>query len=344
MRYATLLPLLCLCAPAGLAQFSKTGLRRAADEPRLLSAPMVGYSVQQSPLEVRAILGVPGATHYSDPFALPAAADSVRIAPHHRWLLVVRSDGAAVAWKPETGQAAELVGVTSLPDLMAFGNSGSDAIFYWKAARRMAVYRGLPDAPALAGEANDVDWPSDLRKLALSEGGQLAAGFTKRGQVLLLAVNGEAVRRLLFEDAPVAALAFRGATRSLLSLVNGGVSLSIVDEPLQGGAPRQLVELPAPVKAGAQIDASDERYVAVADHASARLMRVDTITGASRIVDIEGSAEMQSLRNRGGLLLQGGVGSAARIFTGGETQDELAYVPALVQQPGPVGEQPEVER
>jgi hypothetical protein len=344
MRLITSLSIVCLCAAAGAAQSSKTAIRRAS-ETRLVSGPMVGYAVQPAPLEVRAILGVPGATHYSDPFAPPSGVESISIAPHHRWLLVLRSEGAtAVAWKPETGHTAELPAVTGRPDLVAFSNSGSDAIFYWRDERRMAIYRGLPEAPALMAESSEVDWPSDLRKLALSEGAGLAAGFTKHSQVLLLAANGEAVRRLLFDEAPVTALAFRGVTNGLIVVARGVASLLIVDDPLQGGTPRQLAELPAPAGAGAQLDASDERYAVVADYASQLLMRVDTMTGATRIVAVEGSAEMQSLRSRGGVILQGAAGAAARIVVSGETGDELSYVPALVPQPEAVIEvQPEVQ-
>src|SRR5258708_38653234 len=46
--------------------------------------------------ELRAILGVPGSSTWSDPIALPDSVSSLSLAPGHRWALASTSNGIAV--------------------------------------------------------------------------------------------------------------------------------------------------------------------------------------------------------------------------------------------------------
>ncbi|MEZ5356717.1 MAG: hypothetical protein R2762_29110 [Bryobacteraceae bacterium] len=215
------------------------GAPAASDDGHRLTTPMAGYHVVRDSLQVRGILGVPGANYFSEPYPIPDGVAEVRIASGHNWLLALRGiDAHASAWVPERGVDRPLVAVRGVPALVAFSSDGAAAAFYMRDADRAVVYRGLPDKPELAVDLDATNWPDDLRLLAVAENGRLLAGATGSGQVLLLGAGGSSMRRLLLDGQDPAALAFDGGRLALFDATSGRVLL--VEAPLQGTAARVL--------------------------------------------------------------------------------------------------------
>lgn len=136
--------------------------------------PVLGYAFVESSLSLHAILGVPGASRWSDPLpaVLPEGTIAVRVAPGHRWAFVLRDSGA--------------VGVL-VPDRMTFVPladarlDGLDGVRFSPSATAVllpsgVVYTGLPDAPvrkAVAAVSVDVAAVSDSGEVTSLVAGNL---------------------------------------------------------------------------------------------------------------------------------------------------------------------------
>lgn len=315
------------------------GKRSATDagDAGQLAAPVVGYWVRQSPLEVRVLLGVPGATHFSEPFALPENAKSIVTPPGQRWLLVLRADGTASAWIPESGLERTLPDLPGNPDLLAFSNDASSLALYSKANARVAVYTGLPTEPQLASNMSTAVWPDDVAAMAITRNGTVVAGLTQSGEALVLAAQGEAMRRLLVDHAGTSAIAFWSGSERLVLLDAEGRRVLAVDHPLQGTAARELAVLEAAMPSPtARIAMGDGASLLVAAGPSGRIVRIEAYapgepTGDVRSTQVSVFAEAAALRERGSLVLSGSDGTPRRILVSGAVSSELHYVPALAQ-------------
>ena len=207
-----------------------------------VSAPIVGYSVQAARREVRVILGVPGSTHFSEPLAWPAEAASVRVTPGHRWLLALRGeDASASVWIPESGVERSLAKVSGEPGLIAISPSGAAVAFYWREARRLVVYAGLPDAPVLAADFRTGDWAS----LAISNSGRLAAGQSESGELRLILRDAEPMEKLVREARAVASYGFVGDDNTLAIVEPGSDRVELIGGVRDGSFTRRLLQLPA---------------------------------------------------------------------------------------------------
>src|SRR5262245_7262972 len=119
----TAIPALCAERAVRLAR-NNSPRRSASESARHISRAVLGYVVQSTPLEVRAVLGVPGSSRFSEPLVLPESTIGVRMAPGHEWALVMREGLPPLAWQPETDQRAQLDLIDGTPDQIAFSPSG----------------------------------------------------------------------------------------------------------------------------------------------------------------------------------------------------------------------------
>jgi hypothetical protein len=305
----------------------------AAEDLGFVAAPIAGYSVREGPLEVRALLGVPGATHYSAPFSLPEAANSIVSVPGQGWLLVLRAEEAASVWIPESGFEQVLPKVEGAPDLTAFSHDGASLALYFKANARLFVYTGLPDKPELAADLATVVWPDDVTALAITRDGNLVAGVTAAGETFVLAAHGTAMHRLLAEGASASTLEFWG--EHLVFLDTAGERVLGVERPLQGTAAREIAvlgsETPSP---SARIVRGDGASLLVAEGPAGRVVRIDARvpgepTGLLSSVEAGAFSEARTLRGRGSLLLSGNDGAASRILASDGESIGIHYVPAI---------------
>lgn len=285
-----------------------------------LSSPIVGYSVRNR--EVRLILGVPGATSYSGPVALPAGVESIRLTPGHRWLLALRADGsAASAWVPETGVERTLEKVSGEPGLISLSPNGAAAAFYWRDANRIVVYAGLPEAPAVTAELAAGNWTS----LAVSNDGRHLAGLSGSGELHLLLKDGEPIDSLVRESRAIASFGFFGAANTLAVAEPGSDRIELIT-----ATARQSLQLPAAITASARFMPGAGEWFSLVDPDAAATYRLE-FAGQVRAFALEGIAvsAFESLRPRGATLLAAPEGGVPRIVLSHADGDDLFYLPTL---------------
>lgn len=328
---------LLLSAVSTLAADSVKVAKRAApeDAPRQVSAPIAGYSVQAVSRQVRLILGVPGSTHYSEPFAWPAEVAALHVTPGHHWLLALRGDGgAASALVPEMGADRALAKVSGEPSLISISAVGTAAAFFWRAEKRMVVYRGLPDAPVLAAEAVSEDWRgSEWASLAVSGDGRLVAGVSETGELRLLLQDAEPIAKLVRESRPVASFGFFGDDDTLAVVDAGSDRIELIGGVREGSFTRRLLSLPVAATSTARFLAGGAGWFSLIDPGGAAIHRLD-LAGGVRTFGLEGipMAGLEPLRTRGATLLQAPDGGVPRIVLSHADGDELFYLPTLAEE------------
>ena len=182
-----LLPLTAWCADGGLR------------------GPVLGYLLQDDPLELRAIAGIPGAAIRGEPLPLPDGVTRLRLAPGHGFALAERGesdppavlllDGGAVLATPVSGALARA-------GLVVFSPGGGAAALYSAAEARLQVLTGLPLQPRVS---RDIP-ASDLVALAVSDDGEMLLTADAQGLVYVSPVAGE--RQLVFRAEGLAAMTF----------------------------------------------------------------------------------------------------------------------------------------
>jgi hypothetical protein len=186
-----------------------------------LGRPVLGYVAQPSPLELRAIFGVPGSAVLSEPLALPKNASRLRLAPGQGYALVemAAGDPQVLPLGNSEATASTIPGALEKADFAAFSPKGQAVVLYSHSTARLQVITGLPGAPLIAWEVDtsafveqplDAAISDDAATVLLTSSGavyQLVAGGIPRQ---LLSVNGAAALAFL-PNSPQAAIADRGA-------------------------------------------------------------------------------------------------------------------------------------
>ncbi len=147
-----------------------------------IKGPVSGYVFDASTHSLRPILGIPGSSLLGDPLALGFDVASAFVAPRQDAAFVVAADGSLHAFGLNAGAAAErpVDSLPASPQKVVFSPSGSAAALL--SGGSIAVVKGLPDSPAIAG---GLDLPSGTEPDALA--------ISDDGAVLLVSAN-QAVR------------------------------------------------------------------------------------------------------------------------------------------------------
>jgi hypothetical protein len=332
MRLITGLLLTVNSALPMAAEVKVAKLSAAEEAPRELSAPIAGYSVQAASRQVRLILGVPGSTHYSEPSFWPAEVTALHTTPGHHWLLALRGQGgAASVLVPERGTDRVLAKVSGDPSLISISPTGAAAAFFWRAEKRMVVYRGLPDSPELAAEiVNDAWTAAGWASLAVSGDGRLVTGISESGELSLLVQDAEPSSKLVREARPLASFGFFGDDNTLAVAEAGSDRVELIGSMREGSFTRKLLNLPVAATATARLLAGGAGWFSLIDPGNAVLHRL-AAAGAVRTFGLEGipMAGLEPLRTRGATLLQAPDGEVPRIVLSHAEGDELFYHPTL---------------
>ncbi|MEZ5402375.1 MAG: hypothetical protein R2729_22060 [Bryobacteraceae bacterium] len=293
---------------------------RTQQEDRLLGGPIAGYSIGA---DIRVILGAPGATHYSAPFAVPAGVNEVRVGPGHEWLIAFRGEGESTSvWMPDRGVEFPLADVRGEGWEIGFG--GGEAVFYSRAEARALVYRGLPDAPELAAAVNAADWPAGLERLVVH--GTTIAAAARNGDVWLLAADGEPAMRQLADGVLPGSILFEPGSERLLALAAG--RLVAVEAPKQGTGAVLVMEIEGGFSARARLFAGDAGSLFIADPAG-RVIRLDPATGTAEATETGPFDAAVALRWHGNLLLEGK--GDTRIYSG-SSGERLHWAPVVARK------------
>src|SRR5581483_9660423 len=115
-----------------------------------LNRPDLGFVSWSSPAELRGILGVPGASVFSNPLPLPETVTAIHLAPSHSFALIEHKDKqiGVMSLKAENfGREAVIGGAFTTADLVAFSPSSRSAILLSATAGRIQAITGLPNEP-----------------------------------------------------------------------------------------------------------------------------------------------------------------------------------------------------
>lgn len=292
-----------------------------------LDAPVLGFVARTQPLELRAVLGVPGAARFSEPLALPEGVTALQIAPRHGWVLAVREGGPALAWAVESGSAMALEEVRTPPDLAAFSPSGKEAAFYWREAARLVVYEGLPASPRVARQSSDLGWPGDLSALALADGGEWLGGCTASGRLLLMGA-ADLVPIDLYSAEKLTTPAFLARSTDLVVADPAGARVLLFERPAEQTSMRVVLSGADGLEGPDSVWAGEPGTVFVASRDSRRLWAVDLSTGAARSLEAPLDAPLQALRLPGLLLVSGSADQPAWLVHSAGATERLSFVPA----------------
>lgn len=166
------------------------------DTSQSMQPAMLGFVSTAGGSEVRAILGIPGASSLSQPLAMPSGVTNLHFAPGQNYALGSGAAGASLGVvtfsTASPGPVVEIPGAISQPDLIAFSPNGASAAIYSASMGQIQVLNGLPTSPRVAFQMGSTDLAAGVRLLAIADD----------GVTLIEGTAGNAVYRLGEGTAP----------------------------------------------------------------------------------------------------------------------------------------------
>jgi hypothetical protein len=303
--------------------FGDTPAGRDALQPSF-SGAVLGYVYNQESRELRALLGIPGAAHFSDPIPLPEHVSAAYVAPGHDWALLQIEDRLAVL----RFAGSELTPLTEgVARYVAFSPSGREVAFYLPAERRLVVYTGLPATPTLAGNfAIAGAWEDDVRQLALADRASTIAYSVESGRVWRLRPGDETAVLVYHTDA-IGGLSFRPGHDQLF-VSDATRTEVVVIEDIDSPSWRTLLDAHRGLETPGSLLALGE-WLHIA--AGKTLWTVALSGNSVESREVPGTGSLQPLALEGAVLLDAPSGAPAWILSGSNGNRLLNFVPAAVK-------------
>jgi hypothetical protein len=209
--------LVCIAAGVALAQQGS------------VAGPVSGMVFDRGARGLRPVLGIPGASLLGSPVALGVDVSAAWVAPLQNATFVAGADGKLHWFRFDAGKTTEapLDDRAIAPQAVIFSPSGTAAVMV--SGNHAQIMKGLPDAPALAGE---LDLPVEhaarpvVRHLTLAINDDASyLLFGSNGTIRLLGMSGE--NRKLLDTAGPAFVAFAagGSDGAVVDARGSGVIL-----------------------------------------------------------------------------------------------------------------------
>jgi hypothetical protein len=217
---ATLAPAALGAPPQGSL---RAGLRRAQDEnagsnASSLQPPTLGYVGQTFPVEIRPILGIPGAASFGDQVTIPQNITQLYVSPGSSYAFVARQNASGLALIQlngiESSELVEIPGALPAPQLIAFSPTGRTAALYANDSTRVQVLTGLPGSPRVARDLPSSTLPMHPECLAVSDDGNALALCSGDGGVSVVMPDGAPAP--VYSGVEAAAIAFLPNLSNLL--------------------------------------------------------------------------------------------------------------------------------
>ena len=322
------------CGGGGLSPSAQItqGIQTDSHASQSMQGPMLGFVTASDGGEVRAILGIPGASILSPPLAIPAGVTSLNFAPGQKYAIVQGVAGAPIGVMTfpaaNPGPLFEIGGAISQPDMVSFSPNGAAAVVYSASEGRLQVLSGLPKSPRIAREFSSTELANSPRLLVLADDGvTLLEGATDNSVYLLaagaapqlLATVGD-LEGMAFIPKSVNALVFdrKGGSLSLLQSVNSAPSSQSLVDGLTGLAGKIALQ----VAAG---------RVLITSASTNHLWQIDL--QSLRVQDLQlpaTAAMLEPLRTSGAYLLSWQAGQPAWIVDTSGQSGAVYFVPASV--------------
>jgi hypothetical protein len=205
------------------------GAMALAAQQGTVGGPIAGYAFDARARSLRTIRGIPGASLVGESVDVGSPLAAAWVSPSLDSVLIQTVDGAARLYRLDAGKATErTVDGLAAPGRALYSPSGRALALFTAGTAR--IYRGLPDAPELAGV---IELPSETgaagggRALAKTRHpGANAAAVSDDGRYLLYA-NGDAVELLGVAGDSRRLTAAGSATQ--LAFAAGGHDAAVID-------------------------------------------------------------------------------------------------------------------
>lgn len=188
----------------------------AAGDDGRVAGPVLGLAWDRSAGGLRIIHGIPASAVLSE--AIPfGEGDSVTAVAVSRDCAVAAGGGGASVWRLREGrlERISIAGVPGGASRVAISPSGSKAAFWLPDRGRALLVSGLPDEPAVAGEAGFSGY-AETEAIAVSDGG-LAMAAVREGASLRLLAAGPGQAREAGRLTALSGLAFIRGTSDLIA-------------------------------------------------------------------------------------------------------------------------------
>jgi len=296
-----------------------------------LGGPVAGYTAGPSRLELRAILGVPGALHFSQPLTLPEGTTQLRMAPGQDFALVERKGTGPAVLVLSAGAVDHLTpldGVLAAADWVAFSTGGVSAVLFSSLANRLQVVTGLPGSPCVA---------LDLDASSLPEAPQIAAAGDDASLVLIAsgnsvyAVSPQGAAQLVLSGGQIQAVAvLRNGTDAVVADAAAG-SISLVANA--SVAPVSRVLASGLEEIGPIYPSPDGVTLFVARPGAQAISSIDLSSGQVRdFQPAAAPATLTPLRNRDTFLISTRPRQPGWIFYRDGDEGRSVFIPALTDE------------
>ena len=208
-----------------------------------VDGPVLGYVFDKEGSAIRAILGIPGSSRFSEPLPVGEfALEKVWIAPGRSYAIAARTDSKLSLIDLLTAKASEIAGnvTDDVPDRVVWSAKGIAAALLYSTGR-IRVLTNMDFSPEAGIE---VSAGADVSAAAVSDDGLIVLALRRTEQGTTLKAFGEAGEERLLLTAPALShVAFLNGTRDAVVsdaaegkvyLLRNATGLSIVgqvDEP-----------------------------------------------------------------------------------------------------------------
>jgi hypothetical protein len=174
--------------------------------------PVLGFAGGGGGVELRALLGIPGAARFSDPVPVPPFTSLFQIAPGHRYAVVEQAGRRWIGVMPlDATTTSDDPQISPLPFSIApmpsviFSPTGTAAAFYSQIAGKLQTISNLPQ-----GQFDFEDYSSSLPStrvlIAISDDAQRLLLADTNGTVYLLTPNSSP--SIIYQSTDISAIAF----------------------------------------------------------------------------------------------------------------------------------------
>jgi hypothetical protein len=250
---------------------------------------LLGYAVRSGPLELRAIAGVVGADILADPTPLPAGLTTLMIAPGQQYALATRGDEGQLGWmslnEDGLGDFTPIAGAVAKADRVSFNSSGSAAILYASASRRLQVIGGLPDSPRIVRDIDGSAFAAPLTATAISDDAAVVLlAFSTGDTGVVAALGNDGVPRTVFNAGSIAAIRFLPGTHDAVVADSQSNQITLLSGDTY--SPRVLAGDAQGVSTPLDLETStDGSRVFVANSAANNVLMIDVATGSSKALE-----------------------------------------------------------
>jgi hypothetical protein len=265
-----------------------------------ISTPVLGLFTPSGEKEVRAIVGVPGASTISAPIVLPQGVTRIHLGPTQRRALVEQPSETALGLLAfagaSPGDIRRIDGAMATPDLVSFSPTGRSAVLLSNTNGQLQVLTALDGTPRVAVQAQVSDF-APARFIAVNDEGTIPVIVTADGSVYVL--REVALPILIFHVTGGAGACFLPNLDSMVIAEGSSGNVTVIDDvptaPSTRIAASGLTISSRPIFVQASLDA---RWLFVTPDGSTSAFWVDLLSGEVKTLGLPAiSSRLDRLRN-----------------------------------------------